>query len=504
MATPIQKQILFHNTNDRNLKVTFQKALMDGQAPNYGLYMIDRKDIPKLSHGQIGEMKGMNYAQIATAVLTPYLKDEIEPKTLAKLMDKAYDPKIIGVEMQHLAGRANIMWLTKGPTYSFKDYAGRFYGVVLDHFLGISKQKKTILIATSGDTGGALAHALHGLENVDVVIFYPKGRISDGQRRQMTTLWGNVHAVAVNGDFDNCQDIVKCLLNDRRFAQLLSDDPERFGSANSISLGRLLPQMVYPCYAHSRIANGMEPFIVSIPSGNFGDMMGTILAKEMGLPVLDIICALNGNHGFLDYLETGTYEAHDAVENPSSAMDVGHPNNLARLVDFYGGHMSDKVENGRVVQKGVIDVAPDIELMNADITAISVDSKAHSEAMAEAYQKYRVLLDPHGAVGYMALKRSLATAGATLGDSRRLSVIYETADPGKFPGIVQEATGVLPQIPEGMQKQADMSERIYEVESAPDEKDAPDGKKKIKVLSDRQIREAKGILHMIFNDGPLF
>ncbi|MDD5340044.1 MAG: threonine synthase [Candidatus ainarchaeum sp.] len=493
----LQKQMLFHSTNDRNLKVTFQKALMDGQAPNYGLYMIDRQDVPKLSPSQIGEMKSMNYAQIATAVLTPYLKDEIEPATLAKLMEKAYDPGIISVEMQHLAGRAHILWLTKGPTYSFKDYAGRFYGVVLDHFLGISGRRKTILIATSGDTGGALGHSLQGLENVDVVIFYPKGKIREGQRRQMTTLWRNVHAVAVNGNFDNCQDIVKCLLNDRRFAQLLSDDPERFGSANSISLGRLLPQAVYPFYAYSRIANGTEPFVASIPSGNFGDMMGTILAKEMGLPVLDIICALNGNRGFLDYLQTGTYEARDGVENPSSAMDVGHPNNLARLVHFYGGHMFDRVEGGKV-QKGVIDVAPDLELMNMDITAVSVTKPEHYPAMAEAYQKYKVLLDPHGAVGYMALERSLAITGATLENSRILSVIYETADPGKFPKIVKKATGVMPPIPLGMQKQAKLPERIYDIENGPDIVDAPDGKKTMQ-LSARQIREAKATMHLIFS-----
>lgn len=492
MTTLRSRQIFFHNTNDRSQKVTFQKALMDGQAPNYGLYMIDRNDVPKLDQSQIREMKGMNYAQIATAVLTPYLQYEIDRPTLRRLMEKAYDPRMINVGLQPLANLAHIMWLTKGPTYSFKDYAGRFYGVVLDHFLGISGGKKTILIATSGDTGPALADALHGRDNVDVIIFYPKGSISEGQRRQITTLKGNVYAIAVNGTFDVCQELAKYLLNDKEFAKAVFGDPHRFGSANSISLGRLLPQAVYPFFAYSRIAEDMEPFIPSIPSGNFGDMMGTVLARQMGLPMWEILCALNENSAFLDFLNIGTYSARATVDSPSSAMNVGHPNNLARLVDFYDGHMYDARDADDKMRYGIIDKKPDMGAMNQDIRAMSVSNAMHFVAMKEAYERYGVLLDPHGAVGYMALSAHLKNRFDVP------SVIYETADPGKFPDKVQTATGIVPPIPEGMQKQASLPERIYDMGTQPDLVDMPGSTDKVARMSSMQITEAKSQIHLIY------
>jgi threonine synthase len=490
MTTLRSRQIFFHNTNDRSQKVTFQKALMDGQAPNYGLYMIDRKDVPKLDQSQIREMKGTNLAEIATAVLMPYLQYEIEPRTVEKLMQEAYNPEKIKVEMQHLTGLAYIMWLTMGPTYSFKDYAGRFYAVVLNHFLQANGRKKVILIATSGDTGPALAHALYGRDNVDVIVFYPKGSISEGQRRQITTLKGNVHAIAVNGTFDVCQELAKHLLNDKEFAREVFGDPDRFGSANSISLGRLLPQAVYPFFAYSRIVEDMEPFIPSIPSGNFGDMMGTVLAREMGLPMWEILCALNENSAFLDFLNIGKYSARGTIDSPSSAMNVGHPNNLARLVDFYDGHMYDKMDGGKP-NYGIIDKKPDMGAMSQDIKAISVSNAMHFVAMKEAYERYGVLLDPHGAVGYMALKAHLKNRFDIQ------SVIYETADPGKFPDVVKKATGVVPPIPRGMQEQAALDERIRDIGAEPDLVEVPGKKGKIMRLSDMQVKEAKALMHLI-------
>jgi threonine synthase len=297
----------YYSTNNKQHKVDFQTALLCGLAPDYGLYMMDRKDIPVLSKEKILSMQTMSYADIAFEVLNPYLEAEIPSADLRALLNDAYREDKIPTKIEKVNDLTYIMWLTSGPTYSFKDYAARFFGRALNYFLGKKGLKRTVVVATSGDTGGAVADALFGLDNVDNIVFYPKGSISEGQRRQMTTLGKNVYAFEVNGDFDVCQALAKSLLNDKEFASKVFGDKERLTSANSISLGRLLPQAVYPFFAYSRVAKNFEPLVASIPSGNFGDMMGTVVAKQMGLPISKIICGVNENTEFSDYLSTGTY-----------------------------------------------------------------------------------------------------------------------------------------------------------------------------------------------------
>ena len=221
---------------------------MNGLASEYGLYMISRKDIPKLSPEILKSMKGMPYAGIAYEVLNPFLRAEVREEDLRAMLADAYDERVIPTTLQHLTGKTHIIWLTQGPTYSFKDYAARFFGRMLSYFLKRSGKKRIVAVATSGDTGGAVADALHGLESVDNIVFFPKGSITERQRRQMTTLGDNVYAFEVNGDFDVCQALAKRLLGDKPFAKVLFDDADRFTSANSISVGRLLPQAVYPVF----------------------------------------------------------------------------------------------------------------------------------------------------------------------------------------------------------------------------------------------------------------
>jgi len=266
------------------------------------------------------------------------------------------------------------------------------------------------------------------------------------------------------------------------------EDRERFTSANSISIGRLLPQTVYPFYAYSRIADNMEPIIASIPSGNFGDMMGTVLAKGMGLPVSRIIAGVNENTEFPEYLETGQYVVRPSVKSPSSAMIVSHPSNLARLIDFYGGHMYDERDGAteKITKPGVIDRMPDMEEMRKDIVSMGVTNSQHFETMKEVYELYGVVLDPHGAVGWRTLEIYLE------GRHEEPAVVYETADPGKFPEDVERAIGLEPDLPPGMQRQASMQERIYIIESAPEQ--TPDGLK----LSEAQVDEAKAKIKEIF------
>ncbi len=482
------KQILYRSTNNPAEKVNFEDGLLRGMAPDYGLYMVARQDIPQLGLDVIKGMTRMSYAEIAFQVLYPYLGTEIPEKDLAPLLDDAYREDKIPTDVQQVAEKTSIMWLTKGPTYSFKDYAARFFGRALNFFLNRRGLRRVVVVATSGDTGGAVADALWGLSNVDNIVFFPRGSISEGQRRQMTTLGRNVYAFEVNGDFDVCQALAKKLLGDRPFAKEVFRDADALTSANSISLGRLLPQAVYPFFAYSRIAADGGELLTSIPSGNFGDMMGTVIAKGMGLPVSRILCGVNENREFPDFLDSGVYTVSASKVSPSSAMIVSHPSNLARLIDFYGGHMFDERDaaTGDVVRPGVIDRMPDLDEMRRDLFSIPIDNAQHYRTMKEVYDRYGVVLDPHGAVGWRTLEVYRQGGDTTP------AVIYETADPGKFPEDVQAAIGITPPLPPGMQQQAGLPERIYTIASTPE---AVNGQR---TLSAQQVDEAKETIAGIF------
>jgi threonine synthase len=480
--------IYYYSTNNPDEKVDFETALLKGMASDYGLYMVARRDIPLIPREQIRQMRCLPYADIAYQVLYPFLAREIPSDKLRALLNDAYREDKIPTRVQHVTGKTYIMWLTQGPTYSFKDYAARFLGRALNYFLGARGLKRVVVVATSGDTGGAVADALYGLESIDNIVFYPKGSVSEGQRRQMTTLGDNIYAFEVDGDFDVCQALAKNILGDKGFAQEIFNDAEGFTSANSISIGRLLPQAVYPFYAYSKIEAVDEPFLASVPSGNFGNMMGTIIARQMGLPVEKIICGVNENTEFPEFLETGTYTVRPSIKSPSSAMIVSHPSNLARLIDFYGGHIYDKRDQvtKNVLKPGIIDRMPDIEAMRQDIVSMGVMNPLHYETMKEVYDKHGIILDPHGAVGWKALEIFLQ------GRHDKPAVIYETADPGKFPEDVEKAIGIVPELPPGMKKQQSIKERIYVVEAK-----AGKGAEGFK-LSAGQITEAKKIIGEIY------
>ncbi|MFC1598614.1 threonine synthase [Patescibacteria group bacterium] len=479
----------FYSTNNKTKGVNFESALLQGLAPDYGLYMIAKNDIPKLQAEQIKNMKQLSYAEIAFLILDQFIGDEIPENELKDILNDAYAEEKIPTTLEHITGKTHIMWLTQGPTYSFKDYAARFFGRTLNYFLGKRGLKRTVIVATSGDTGGAVADALHGLDNVNCLVFYPKDSISEGQRRQMTTLNDNIYAFAVNGDFDICQALAKNLLGNKTLAKEITNDPDNFTSANSISLGRLLPQSVYPFYAYAKTANYPEPLIASIPSGNFGDMMGTVIAKQMGLPISKIICGVNENAVFPNFLKTGQYIVKPSKKSPSSAMIVSHPSNLVRLIDFYDGHMYDErdPETKKIIKPGVIDKTPDLNEMRNDLYSISVSNQDHYQTMKHVYENFKLILDPHGAVGWQALT-------TYLNDSHdQLSIIYETADPGKFPDDIKKAINIIPEVPAGIKKQAKLEERIFTI-------DEPPGFNKLGLkLSDQQIAEAYNKIKQILS-----
>lgn len=480
-------------------RLYFPEALLNGMASNHGLYMLARKDVPKLSRATIKKMTDQTYAEIAFEVLYPYLQWHISDEELRSLLQDAYDETIIPTPIQHVRDDLYIMWLTKGPTCSFKDYAARFYARILNYFLRKRGLTRIVLVATSGDTGGAIADALKGMSNAFVVIFYPADSISVYQRKQMTTLRENVLAFSVNGDFNVCQQLVKCLLGDKQFAREISQDENIFTSANSISLGRLLPQIVYPFYGYSRIRSESNEYMTPIvPSGNFGDMMGTVLAKEMGLPIDTIVCAVNENKTFPEFLRTGAYIVQNTVQSPSSAMNVNNPSNMARLFDFYGGNISDErdASTGLVVREGVIAAMPNMQMLRSDIVSYSIGSSglvnSDHRAIKDAYAHYDIVLDPHGAVGWAAFEMF---KGCYLHHVGQRALLYETADPGKFPDYIEQVIGVCPEIPPQMRAQEKLWEGIFYIGAEPDfdEKDTM-------LLSADHIAHAKELLASVFKN----
>lgn len=453
----------FYSTNNKDSLVTFEDALLTGMPADYGLFMMDAATIPKLTRQHIAALRGKSYADIAHTILSPFLAEEFDAETLHELLKDAYNPEHIQAPLQHVNENTDILWLTHGPTCSFKDFAARFFGRTLNHFLKARGKRRLVVVATSGDTGGAIADALHKLDSVFCVVLYPAEGVSEVQRRQMTTLGDNVYAVAVQGDFDVCQALAKRLLNDVDYAARVFGDPAFITSANSISLGRLLPQIVFPFYAYSQIDVGVgEPIVLSIPSGNFGDMMGSVIAKHMGLPIEKIICGVNENKTFSDFLITGEYNVRPAVYSPSSAMIVSHPSNVIRLIDLYGGHIYDERDtSGRVVRAGVIDIQPDMLALRRDIYSCSVDNKQHYETMRRFFADTGIIIEPHGAVGVETLQIYREQF-----DSRTHAVIYETADPAKFPADVVEALERAPETPAQIERQKKLPERVFTMQQA--------------------------------------
>jgi threonine synthase len=304
-------------------------------------------------------------------------------------------------------------------------------GRLMNYYLQKQDRHLIILTATSGDTGSAVAHAFLGLDRIKVVVLFPEGEVTDRQRKQMTTLGQNIQVISMKGKFDDCQALVKQAFADPELAHL------PLSSANSINIGRLIPQSVYYVYAWSRLSRGKEKVIFSVPSGNFGDMMGGMLAMKMGLPIEKFIIAVNANDEFPIFLQSGNYQKIEpSIHCISSAMNVGHPSNLARLVALYGGVMDET---------GVIHKQADLEALNRDVFAVSVSDEDTRKTIQSAWKKYRLLLEPHGAVGWYGLHQFPG------GHSDPLCVTLETAHPAKFPGEIQHLLGFDPPLPPGLE-----------------------------------------------------
>lgn len=420
-------KVLFRSTNGQAPVVDLRAALLAGQAPDRGLYF--PQQFPRFTFNELAAFSRLPYHEIAFRVLSKFTEEIVPPGELAKFCLEAYN---FPVPLEVVNFRTFLMRLDQGPTASFKDFAAQMMARLFGKFLREDGRQVTILTATSGDTGSAVAHAFHKIPGVRVIVLFPAAEVSESQRKLMTTLKDNVRTVAIDGKFDDCQAMVK-----RAFADAdLEHIP--LSSANSINIGRLLPQSVYYFYAASRVAQAGEPIVFAVPSGNFGDMMGAVVAREMGLPVRKIVAAVNDNDAFSKFLATGDYQKISPSRNSlSNAMNVGHPSNLARLVAVYGGQMDET---------GKIHHMPDLNAMRRDIFSSPISDERTVAGIRDFWNQFQLLLEPHGAVAWQGLQDW--TAQEALGNTP--AVIVETANPAKFPVEVQKVVGWEPDVPANM------------------------------------------------------
>jgi len=421
-----KKQVTYYSTNLKSEPVSFREALLKGLAPDGGLYM--PSFIPALGKEELEKMSGMDYQGIASTVLKSIIGSEIPEEVLSSLCNDAYN---FDVPIENVYERKYILRLDQGPTASFKDFAARMMGRLMQYYISKNNRHLTILTATSGDTGSAVASAFYGLTNINVIILFPLNEVSVMQRKQMTTLGKNVSVIGVNGKFDDCQRLVKSAFTDKSLKHL------PLSSANSINTGRLLPQSIYYFYAWSRLRRRTdESVIFSVPSGNFGNLMGGLIAYRMGLPVRKFIISTNANGEVPEFLGTGTYKPIvPSINCISSAMNVGHPSNLARIVALYNGIMN---ENGEILK------LPDMKQMRENLAGISVSDADTRETILNCYNRHSILLEPHGAVawkGLMEYSKDLQVP------EDQLSISLETAHPAKFPDEIIQITGKNPDLP---------------------------------------------------------
>jgi threonine synthase len=411
--------------------VSFGEALLMGQAPDEGLFMPEQ--IPVLPVEAFRAIKGAPYSGAALLVAEAFLAQEIPAETLRRIIDDAYN---YPVPLENVFARKYILRLDQGPTASFKDFAARMMARLMSAFRDPGK-RLNVLVATSGDTGSAVGDAFRGVEGIGVTILYPRHEVSGRQKRQLDTIGQNVQAVSVDGKFDDCQNLVKQAFSDPAFAKF------NLTSANSINFGRILPQIIYYVYAWAQLARETESVVFSVPSGNFGDALGCEYARRMGLPVEKLVMPTNENDAFPLFMETGVYrKISPSRACLSNAMNVGHPSNLARFFDLYGG---------TVDRTGIVHRPPDLDKMKARIYSVSISDRETKKTIKKVHDQYKVLLEPHGAVGWRGLEVYLELFG-----DFPLCISLETAHPAKFPEEIKELLGITPELPQSLK---DIDER---------------------------------------------
>jgi len=400
--------------------VSLAEALFTGLARDGGLYVPTTLGELRSPPDTVGGLS--DTARWAAPRLLP----GIDVGLLDRVATRALDFSVPLVEIQP---GLHLLELFHGPTHAFKDIAARYMARLMSE-LDPGGVTHTVLVATSGDTGSAVAHAFHGLTGYRVVVLFPRGGVSERQRRQMTTLGGNVTALAVAGTFDDCQRLAKEAFRDSDLRER-----HRLTSANSINVGRLLPQTFYYVHAAILLGWGKQPVRFVVPSGNLGNLCGGLLAHECGMPARGFVAAMNVNRAFADFLDDGTFQARPSIPTYSNAMDVGDPSNLERVRWLY---------------------RDDPSRLRRDVTGVSVTDEETSRCIAEVYARTGYVLDPHTAVGMRAHERAAERDGGP-------TVVLATAHPAKFPDVVEKAIGREVPLPPGIARVMDAEEHMEDI-----------------------------------------
>lgn len=404
----------YYSTNRKASEVSLKEAVIKGLAPDKGLYMPEY--LPELPKAFFDNIANMSLQEMSSVVAEALFGDDIEPETLKRIV---YDTLSFDIPIHHVAKNRYTLELYHGPTLAFKDVGARFMARMLGYFNAKDEDKRpvNVLVATSGDTGSAVANGFLGVEGVHVYVLYPKGKVSEIQESQFTTLGRNITALEVEGTFDDCQALVKsAFMDDELNAHM------KLTSANSINVARFLPQMFYYFYAYAQLAkegkSNMNEVVIVVPSGNFGNITAGLVAKRMGLPIKRFIAANNRNSVVYEYLKTGEYNPRPSISTIANAMDVGAPSNFARILDLYG--MSHQA------------------IIN-DISGTTYTDEEIGETLKDTFVNEHYLLDPHGAVGYRAMIDCLT--------ENEVGISLETAHPAKFKETVDKITGGNVDIP---------------------------------------------------------
>jgi threonine synthase len=405
--------MLYYSTNNRQQKVSLKEAIIKGIADDKGLFMPEK--INKLPQSFYDQIENLSLQEIAFEVANQFFGEDVDREALKEIV---HDSLNFPIPLVQIKPDLYSLELFHGPTLAFKDVGGRFMARILNYFTKNQKEEIIVLAATSGDTGSAVANGFLGVKGIKVGILYPKGKVSKIQEMQFTTLGQNITAFEVDGTFDDCQAMVKNAFADDSLRKKLN-----LTSANSINIGRLLPQAFYYFHGYAQLPHKQKETIVCVPSGNYGNITAAIIAKRMGLPLQHFIAATNVNDVVPEFLKTSVYTPRPSVQTIANAMDVGNPSNFARILDLYDHSY---------------------EAIKADISGYSCSDATIRKTIAEVYKASDYLLDPHGAVGYNALTEALAS-------SNKQGFFIGTAHPAKFNEVVEDIIQEPVVIPERLE-----------------------------------------------------
>ncbi|MCX6169283.1 MAG: threonine synthase [Ignavibacteriales bacterium] len=393
----------YYSTRSKNNFVSFKTAVMEGLAKDGGLFMPE--SIAAMPSSMVKEIEKYSLQEIGYEVSKNFIGREINDQKLLTIIENAIN---FPAPLIELSEQLSVLELFHGPTLAFKDFGARFMAKTMEYFAQDLNKEFNILVATSGDTGSAVAHGFYEVEGINVFILYPKGKVSLIQEKQLTTLDKNITAIEVNGTFDDCQRLVKdAFVDDELKAKL------NISSANSINIARLIPQTFYFINAYRQIKDKTKPVVISVPSGNLGNITAGLFAKKMGIPITKFIGATNRNDVFTEFIDTRKFNPRSSVHTISNAMDVGNPSNLERIIDLYN---DDHVE------------------MEKDISSSSWSDEETRKGIKEVFEKYNYVMDPHGAVGYQAIKQFISSYDAGIVNG----IVVETAHPAKFKDVVED------------------------------------------------------------------